>query len=189
MNTKQLKENHVINTMVREHEHILDMLEKLEKISFKLSNCDQNSAMKFMDRVNELSIKIIGAEPHHKREEEVLFPAMAENGYSGPAECMKREHEIMRKIKQDLKDETEKSEESCCCNWKNKKDKVSQLISELCRTLRAHIDKENNILYPMALQSITEDIKWEEMKIKCDEIGYCCFCPTINELDKTIENN
>jgi hypothetical protein len=45
-------------------------------------------------------------------------------------------------------------------------------------TLRAHIEKENNILYPMALQCITDDKKWEEMKIKCDDIGYCCFCPT-----------
>ncbi len=102
MNTKQLKENHVINTMIREHEHILDMLEELEKISINLSDCDQSSAMKFMDRANELSIKIIGAEPHHKREEEVLFPAMAENGYSGPAECMKMEHEMMRKMKNSL---------------------------------------------------------------------------------------
>ena len=40
----------------------------------------------------------------------------------------------------------------------------------------------------MALQSITDDTKWEEMKIKCDEIGYCCFYPTIHELDKTTEN-
>ena len=59
-----------------------------------------------------------------------------------------------------------------------KKNRVSQLISELCMTLRAHIEKENNILYPMALQCITDDKKWEEMKIKCDDIGYCCFCPT-----------
>jgi len=176
MNNKQLKDNHVINTMINEHEHILDMLEELEKISFKLSDCDKNSTIKFMEKINELALKIIGAEPHHKREEEVLFPAMAENGFSGPAECMKMEHEMIRKMKQDLRDETENiDEEACCCNKKNR---VSQLISELCRTLRAHIEKENNILYPMALQCITDDKKWEEMKIKCDDIGYCCFCPT-----------
>ena len=177
MNNKQLKDNHVINTMITEHEHILEMLDELEKISLKLSDCNQDSAIVYRDRVNKLAIKIIGAEPHHKREEEVLFPAMEVNGFSGPTECMRMEHEMMRKMKQALKDETENSEESCCCDWKNKNNKISQLISELCSTLRAHIDKENNILYPMALQSITDDTKWEEMKIKCDEIGYCCFCP------------
>ena len=189
MNNKQLKDNHVINTMITEHEHILEMLDELEKISLKLSDCNQGSAIVYRDRVNKLAIKIIGAEPHHKREEEVLFPAMEENGFSGPTECMRMEHEMMRKMKQALKDETENSEESCCCDWKNKNNKISQLISELCSTLRAHIDKENNILYPMALQSITDDTKWEEMKIKCDEIGYCCFCPTIKEIDKIIKNN
>ena len=186
---KQLKKNHVIDTMVKEHEHIVEMLDELEKISLKLSDCNQDSGMVLMDRINKLTIKIIGAEPHHKREEEVLFPAMVENGISGATECMEKEHEMMRKMKQDLKNETEISEKLCCSNWKNKINQVCQLISEMCTTLRVHIYKENNILYPMALQCITDDMKWEEMKIKCDEIGYCCFCPTIKEIDKIIKNN
>ncbi len=45
-------------------------------------------------------------------------------------------------------------------------------------TLRDHIFKENNILYPMAVQVILEPEKWADMKLKCDEIGYCCFTPS-----------
>ena len=77
-------------------------------------------------------------------------------------------------MKHDLKSETENSDK----DWPVRVEKVSQLISELCSMLRQHIDKENNILYPMALQSITEVTQWEEMKVRCDEIGYCCFCPS-----------
>jgi len=183
---EQLKKDHVINTMIKEHEHILVMLDELEKISIDLSDYNKNKGMSLMARANELAVKVIGAEPHHKREEDVLFPAMEEKGLFGPIQCMQKEHDIMREIKHDLKNETKNSNKE----WKDQVDTVSQLISELCGTLRQHIDKENNVLYPMALQFITEDRKWEEMKEKCDEIGYCCFCPLDKkELDESLQNN
>ena len=170
---EQLPEGHIIKTMVKEHEHILAMLDELQEITLQLSDDDQNNSIVFMNRANELAVKIIGAEPHHQREEQVLFPAIEEVGISGPTQVMRMEHEVMREMKHDLKSETENID----VNWSVRVEKVSQLILELCSTLRQHIDKENNILYPMALQSITDVAKWEEMKVRCDEIGYCCFCP------------
>ncbi len=171
---EQLPEGHIIKTMVKEHEHILAMLDELQEITLQLSDDDQNNSIVFMNRANELAVKIIGAEPHHQREEQVLFPAIEEVGISGPTQVMRMEHEVMREMKHDLKSETENID----VDWSVRVEKVSQLILELCSTLRQHIDKENNILYPMALQSITEVTKWEEMKVRCDEIGYCCFCPS-----------
>ncbi|MEK7279398.1 MAG: hypothetical protein AAB090_01970 [Nitrospirota bacterium] len=44
-------------------------------------------------------------------------------------------------------------------------------------TLRDHIFKENNILYPMALQVIQDKNSWDKLKSACDKIGYCCFTP------------
>ena len=171
---EQLPSGHIIKTMVKEHEHILAMLDELQEITLQLSDDDQNNSIVFMNRANELAVKIIGAEPHHQREEQVLFPAIEEVGISGPTQVMRMEHEVMREMKHDLKSETENID----VDWSVRVEKVSQLILELCSTLRQHIDKENNILYPMALQSITEVTKWEEMKVRCDEIGYCCFCPS-----------
>ncbi len=171
---ENLKDGHMIKTMVTEHEHILAMLDELQEITLQLSDDDQNNSIVFMNRANELAVKIIGAEPHHQREEQVLFPAIEEVGISGPTQVMRMEHEVMREMKHDLKSETENID----VDWSVRVEKVSQLILELCSTLRQHIDKENNILYPMALQSITEVTKWEEMKVRCDEIGYCCFCPS-----------
>ena len=170
---EQLPEGHIIKTMVKEHEHILAMLDELQEITLQLSGDDQNNGRAFMVRANELAVKIIGAEPHHQREEQVLFQTLEEVGISGPTQVMRMEHEMMREMKHDLKSETENIDE----DWSVRVEKVSRLIFELCSTLRQHIDKENNILYPMALHSITDVAKWEEMKVRCDEIGYCCFCP------------
>ncbi len=37
--------------------------------------------------------------------------------------------------------------------------------------------KENEILYPMALEVIKEKEIWQKMKVTADKIGYCCFTP------------
>ena len=105
---EQLPEGHMIKTMVTEHEHILAMLDELQDISLQLSDNDRNNGMASMNRANELADKIIGAEPHHQREELVLFSTLEELGISGPTQVMRMEHEMMREMKHDLKSETEK---------------------------------------------------------------------------------
>jgi len=172
----ELCDNHIIKTMYNEHKHILCMLNKLEKYKRYLSSSNYNDGLEYMNYINELSIKIIGAEPHHQREEEVLFIKMEEKGILGPPQCMRIEHNIIRRMKHDLKNKSENSN----LNWEVRIQEVSEIISNLCETLRTHIEKENNILYPLALQKITKKSEWEKMKIKCDEIGYCCFCPSKN---------
>ena len=42
--------------------------------------------------------------------------------------------------------------------------------------LSSHFFKENTILFPTALQVITDD-EWKEIRNEFDEIGYCCFTP------------
>ena len=175
---EELNDGHVIKTMFTEHEHILTILDELKILGEQLSEQNHLKNEILLPKINQLSIKLISAESHHQREEKILFPAMEEKGVTGPTHVMRMEHEVMREMKHALKNETEKSKS----DWPVQVEKVPQLISELCKILRQHIDKENNILYPMALESITETVQWEEMKVRCDMIGYCCFCPTYQDL-------
>jgi DUF438 domain-containing protein len=55
-------------------------------------------------------------------------------------------------------------------------EKIFEVWDSLVNMIPSHIYKEDNILYPMALQVIPKD-EWETIKKKCDEIGYCCFTP------------
>ena len=93
---EKLPEGHIIKTMIKEHDHILVMLDELTYIAHQLSTKDQKIGETLMPRVNYLTVKIIGAEPHHRREEEVLFPNLEENGITCMTQCMRMEHEVMR---------------------------------------------------------------------------------------------
>ena len=82
---------------------------------------------------------------------------------------MRQEHMGIRELKPELK----KASTEMGNNWGKKANSFWNIIIELCQTLRQHICKENQILYPMALRKITEDTEWDDMKIKCYKIGYC----------------
>jgi DUF438 domain-containing protein len=175
---EELNDGHVIKTMFTEHEHILTILDELQIIGEQLTSQDHSNNEKLLLQINQLSIKLISAEPHHQREEDVLFPTLETRGIIGPPQVMKQEHVVIREMKHHLKRKTK----GISKNWHEQVNSISYIIIELCDTLRQHIHKENHILYPMAIRTITEDSEWDKMKIKCDEIGYCCFCPNDNQI-------
>ena len=179
---KELNDGHVIKTMFIEHEHILCILNEIQDLGEQLSDKNKSENKNLLQQINQLSLQLISAEPHHQREEDVLFPALELLGIIGPPQVMRQEHGLIRNMKHQLKKETVEFGN----NWKEQVNSLSYLIIGLCDTLRQHIHTENHILYPMAIQKITEDSQWDKMKIKCDEIGYCCFCP--DELQELVNN-
>jgi|ETNmetMinimDraft_21_1059911.scaffolds.fasta_scaffold02503_3 hypothetical protein len=170
---KNLPEGHIIDTMIKEHHHILNILDELNDISRELSIIPIENTKKLLIRINTLSLKLINAEPHHQREEQVLFPALEKEGIMGATSCMRKEHESIRLMKNRLKNKT------MTIDMITKSDiiNIMLIINDLCDTLRLHIEKENTILYPFSLQKINDDAVWVEMKKQCDDIGYCCFHP------------
>ena len=165
-----LPDGHVLATFIDEHAHILRELEELAEALAK----DDPS---WLD-VLRVSVFLIGVEPHHAREEQVLFPLLRDRGLEGPPAVMEKEHEGLRALKhrlhdhaQDALNAADPSENSS--RWRTVQRDGAQLVD----LLRQHIDKENNILYPMALQAIPERRVWQDARRRCDEIGYCCEKP------------
>lgn len=53
---------------------------------------------------------------------------------------------------------------------------LEELAESIEKRLIDHINKEDTILYPIALEQFSDD-EWDEMKKECDRIGYICFTP------------
>lgn len=169
------KSRHVIETMVSEHEEILGFLDELEKANQTIQKVEgYDSEKEEFKRLMHIAEHLVGAEPHHQREEEVLFPEIEKRGVFGPPQVMRMEHEDLRRRKEELKELAETVGKTDFDTFKRRLDTVANFITF---TLRDHIFKENNILYPTALQVIPEDEVWREMRMACDKIGYCCFTP------------
>jgi len=173
----KLPQGHMIHTFVIEHEIILEFLSALEALNQTVQkSAERDAVQSTLGELNGLVDNLIGAEPHHKREEDVLFPEVEARGLSGPPRIMRMEHIDLRHRKRELKDILGIAAQIDFVSFRKKLDAASKL---LVLTLRDHIFKENNILYPAAIQIIPEPEVWKRMKIECDKIGYCAFTPKV----------
>lgn len=172
--TDDLPLDHPVATLMEEHKIILEKLDTLATLVTGVRRADD-----FDDfPEGEVSLKdvahhLVEAESHHKREEEALFPFMEKHGIHNPPRVMRMEHVDFRKRKQQLHDVAANSRSTDFAEYKSQ---VTALGDYIVNRLRDHIHKEDNILYRMALQVLSEE-EWDQVKVKSDEIGYCCFTP------------
>lgn len=171
----KLQSGHVIHTLVSEHEMILGFLDRLEEVGRSIQGLGNYDACREeFALLTHIAEHLVGAEPHHQREEEVLFPELERRGISGPPTVMRMEHTELRRRKHDLVQLAEGVSEM---NFADFKKRLAATAGFIVAQLRDHIFKENNILYPMALEAISDEETWRVMKERCDQIGYCCFTP------------
>ncbi len=169
-----VKSGHPIHTLMEEHKAILNFIDKLQSIISKLKSAsDFNKVVKEIKMLKHISEHLIEAEKHHQREEEVLFPVMEEYNITEPPEIMKEEHKELKKRKIMLDKIVNKNKKVTYSVFVRK---VEEAGGYLIKELPSHIYKEDNILYPMALQVIKKE-RWLKIKEGCDKIGYCCFTP------------
>ena len=98
---------------------------------------------------------------HHGKEEDILFVAMVEHGFPrevGPIPVMLREHDLGRSLVSVLDGLAQQS-----TTWSEQdRATLARTVREFSTLLRQHIQKEDQILYPMADTRLPEPVK-EEM--------------------------
>jgi hypothetical protein len=165
---------HPVNSFMEEHKIILQSLNDLESVLEKLNKSksfeDFNSEL---EKLRDCSHHLVEAESHHQREEEALFPKLEDQEISEPVEIMKLDHVEFRKRKQAL---YQLSHNPGDYQFDVFKKRCIELGEYLIEELESHIFKEDNIIYQVALQTLSEK-EWEVVKRECDKIGYCCFTP------------
>ncbi|ACD22474.1 DUF438 domain-containing protein [Clostridium botulinum] len=173
----KLEPDHVLYTLISEHDKILEFLTELEEINFKIQKLKSyNSGSEEFEALKTVVNNILDAENHHQREEKVLFVEMEDRKITGPTRIMRMEHDDLRAKKKFLK---QTAEEVYQLEFNEFKEKVDDTAKYIVFNLRDHIFKENYILYPTAIETIKEKEIWKHMKKKCDEIGYCGFTPKV----------
>lgn len=143
--TDQLKE---------EHQGILLMLRILERICAKLESKEKVDP-DHLGHIVEF-FQVFADKCHHGKEEDLLFPEMERSGISrerGPIGVMLMEHDQGRTYVRGMAEEAygfEKGDPSAAAEFaKNARDYIALLIQ--------HINKENNILFPMGDRAVSKE--------------------------------
>ncbi len=161
-----------IELLMHEHQIILMVLEAVEREAQRVQDSGQVNAAKTEQMVD--FIRNFADRCHHAKEEDLLFVRMQERGMpaqGGPIGAMLMEHAEGRRL---VKATAEALPEAA----KGDPQAVAAVGNNLLgyvRLLRAHINKEDNVLYPMGERILTaEDQQWlakEFDRVEAEEMG------------------
>jgi hemerythrin-like domain-containing protein len=164
----------VTPTEILEHEHeiILLALDGAEREAQQI----QNTGTVRAERVNQMLdfFRNFADRCHHAKEEDLLFVKMQERGVptqGGPIGAMLQEHDqgrrMVTKAAEALPSAKEGDSQAVTA--------VKRNLLAFARMLRAHIDKENSILYPIADRVFTAEDQQELMeafdRVEAEEMG------------------
>lgn len=152
------KEMDLTQVMVEEHRLIKKVIDVLEAAAAKLEN-DENVEPEFFDNAVDF-IRNFADGFHHAKEEDILFRGMVKKGMpekDSPIEVMLIEHDLGRDFVKGMIEANGRFR-------KNRDDRKA--AADIVRNargyislLREHIEKENEILYPLAERMFTKKEK------------------------------
>jgi len=146
--TKNLENDHV---------YILRLIDVMEKMVLTIS-----TELKHIELAVGL-IRNFADGFHHAKEESLLFPLLVNKGFSyeqGPLPVMLHEHAEGRKFVQGMTEEIENIKKGDTSSFTLLYENMQGYID----LLRAHIRKENNVLFPMADKKLTPGDQEELLK-------------------------
>jgi len=146
----------VTQVMVDEHKLILRMIALVEKNTERLEQGKFRNWQFYLDAVD--FIRNYADRFHHAKEEDVLFIELIENGMpekQSPIEAMHLEHDQGRAHVRAIEEAAQKALDG--------ETGQTKIIAENARgyaaLLRGHIEKEDDILYPLAERVLPEEVR------------------------------
>jgi DUF438 domain-containing protein len=157
---------HPVHTFMlenREIDKLVNFKVQLHFERFEREDSEEN-VYKLIEDLNLL----LDIDKHYSRKENLLLPYLEKYGILGPTQVM---WGVDDRIRDAIKDAKRK-----LSNYNGDKQAVSEVMNYVIREVSEMIFKEENILFPMALQTLTED-EWVKIAHESDQIGFCLTGP------------
>jgi DUF438 domain-containing protein len=157
---------HPIHNFMAENRATENLLEEIDGITGELGRHPSPEAVAaHRETLVDLVTRLSELEKHYLRKENQLFPILEAKGMSGPSQVMWAVHDDIRAALKVARGQVSSGDA-----------KISLTLEELSITIRDMIYKEENILYPMSLESLTHG-DWLRVKDGEAEIGFAWIQP------------
>lgn len=157
---------HPIHTMRAENKAIEEHMDNILNKSLKKFKEDDSEENK-LNLIGDINL-LWDIDKHYSRKENLIFPYLEKYGVTAPPKVMWGvDDEIRAKIK-DIK--------ISLISYKGDKKEIVEMIEDTIKQIRDMIFKEDSILFPMSLDTLTED-EWVSIYNESDEIGFAIIAP------------
>ncbi len=165
---------HPVHILMEEHKLLLAFADELKDVAKGIRGAKGfDSVGGKMEELGHIADHFKESESHYLREENVLFPYLEKHGITQPPAIMWTEHDRVREIKKNLNKLVDTHEVMV---FQDFAEQLGEVALSLADMLSSHFYKENNILFPTALEVVGQD-EWKDVRQQFDELGYCCFTP------------
>jgi PAS domain S-box-containing protein len=125
----------------------------------------------FGEAVREQLRSLSDIEKHYRRKENLLFPYLEKHGVTGPPAVMWGKHDETRALLKRAQEAAGKPHDAS-----GARRLIAEVLQPLAVSVEEMIFKEENLLFPMSLDTLSE-AEWYEIYRQSPEIGYCLFDP------------
>lgn len=154
---------HPVHTFKRENKEI-DMLVNF-KIQLHFDRFKKEDEEEHIYKLIEDLNLLLDIDKHYSRKENLLLPYLEKYGILGPTQ-------VMWGVDDRIRDAIKAAKQALLRYKKEDKQHVIDTMDFVIREVTEMIFKEENILFPMALQHLTED-EWVKIAHESDVIGFC----------------
>ncbi len=150
-----LPAGHPVHTLMLENRAAEGILKEAKEV--KDFSKEKDKLLEILDRLSQI-------DKHFARKENQLFPVIETKGITGPSKVMWALHDDIRAFIKDVRKRV----------TDNKMETVA--VEALVKMINDMIYKEEHILFPMALETLSED-EWAKVRKGEEEIGFAWIKP------------
>ena len=173
---KNVPPGHPIHTFLKENTALGWEISSVHKIFKDIEGTpsQQDATAPFLELRQHFNL-LMDVDKHYRKKENLLFPFLEKYGITGPPKVMWGKHDEVREM-------LKKAQSAFTENEKVTAEKALSIITQTLRpavtALEEMFYKEEEILFPMALEKLSES-EWHDIYLQSGEIGYCLYDPAV----------
>ena len=193
--SKKIPEGHPVDVMIHENSELKKVAQEVDLLLNEISVDSKINIEPVILKLRGLFNSLFDVDKLYRRKEYLLFPFLENQGITGPPKVMWGKHDEIREL---IKGSIELLQTPSI----TREELIASSEIILSPAIKGVVDmtkKEEEILFPMALDKLSES-DWYEISKQSLQIGFCLYDPqkdwkpdwakedSINELNKTGQN-
>ena len=170
--SKKIPEGHPVDVMLNENRELKKVTAKIKDTLFAIEFDNSIDFPGTMLKLRGLFNELYDADKHYQRKEYLIFPFLEKQGITGPPKVMWGKHDEIREL-------IKGSIEILATEGISKDDLIASasiILLPAIRGVNEMVPKEEEILFPMALDKLSDN-DWYEISRQSVDIGFCLYDP------------
>jgi DUF438 domain-containing protein len=172
---KKIPAGHPVDVMINENRELKIVTSKITEAFLEIEKDPGIDLKKQIIKLRELFNYLFDVDKHYQRKEYLIFPYLEKQGITGPPKVMWGKHDEIRELIKgsiEILQTPDITRDELLAS-------AEIIFNPAVKGVNEMIPKEEEILFPMTLDKLTE-ADWYEISKQSIEIGYCLYDPKEN---------